>query len=275
YPDLNSLLEGGPPAMMTPATPHEALFQAALRPMISLERNERPRDLRQPLRPLRSLARELAPRGGARSALDGSLMLGGMHLTFRVGDIAESEADGIVNSAVSEMTMRRGVGEALRRAGGDSIEEEACSDGHHPLGACVPTKAGRLKARYVLHAVSAWQEASCIGRATQRALLLADELGLRKLASPAIGTGQARVGVEACARAFGSSLALHAALGGSRIQNIDFVLAGETKLVTFRETLTAVLAGHEATEEWGLLDDKRGRSDAVATDAATCIASVR
>jgi hypothetical protein len=37
----------------------------------------------------------------------------------------------------------------------------------------VPTKAGRLRARYVLHAVSAWQEASCIARATQRALLFA------------------------------------------------------------------------------------------------------
>jgi len=123
----------------------------------------------------------------------------------------------------------------------------------------------------VLHAVSAWQEASCIGRATQRVLLMADELGLRRLASPAIGTGQARVGIEACARAFGSSLALHAALGGSRIENIDFVLADEHKLVCFRETLTAVLSAHDGLEEWGLRDAKAGRPDAVLTDAATRI----
>lgn len=70
YPNLSALLAGGPPTMMPPSTPQEAFFQAVVRPMIALERSERPRDLRHPLRPLRSLARELAPRGGARSAPD-------------------------------------------------------------------------------------------------------------------------------------------------------------------------------------------------------------
>jgi serine/threonine-protein kinase len=274
YPDLGSLLAGAAPVIVAPATPHEAFFQAIVRPMINLERDDRPRDLRQPLRLLRSLAQEIAPSEGGRSEADGSIDLRGIRLHFQVGDIAGAEADGILNSAPSEMTMRTGVGNALRAAGGDSIEREACEQGHQPLGACLPTKAGRLRARYVLHAVSAWQEASCIARATQRALLLAEELGLRTLAAPAVGTGQARVGIEACARAFGSALALHAALGGSRLQRIDFVLSDERKRAAFRETIAAVLLGRELHGDAGLSDPNAHRRDAVSTDGATCVAAL-
>ena len=81
------------------------------------------------------------------------------------------------------------------------------------------------------------------------------------------------MGIEACARAFGSSLALHAALGGSRIEQIDFVLADERKLAGFRETLTAVLSGHDLRIDDGLADAHPGRPG-VSTDAPTCVAPI-
>jgi serine/threonine-protein kinase len=89
--------------------------------------------------------------------------------------------------------------------------------------------------------VSAWNEASCIGRTTARALLLAEELGHRTIAFPALGTGAARVTVETCACAMMAALAWHVAMGGSRLREVQFILGDEAKLRAFREVADAVL----------------------------------
>jgi serine/threonine-protein kinase len=164
-----------------------------------------------------------------------TLKLGGCTVGFLVGDIALAQADAIVSSANYELRMRSGVGDALRLRGGDAIEDEALANGEQPLGWCVATKAGRLAARHVLHAVSAWNEASCVGRAMHRALLLSDELGHRSLAFPALGTGAARVSLEMCANAMMTALAWHLALGGSRLEQVRVFLGDEQKLKVFRQ----------------------------------------
>jgi serine/threonine-protein kinase len=146
-------------------------------------------------------------------------------------------------SARYDMTMRNGSADALRRRGGDEIEREATKDGEHALGECILTSAGRLEARYVLHAVSAWEATSCVGRTTLRALSLADRLGLRTLAFPALGTGAARVSMETCANAMMSALRLRLGLGGSRLQRVAIVLGDEAKLAAFREVAVEALRG--------------------------------
>jgi serine/threonine-protein kinase len=163
---------------------------------------------------------------------------------FREGDLAKSNADAIVSSANDLLGMRSGVADALRRAGGDGIEEEAIGCGRQPLGTCIATGAGTLQAKHVLHAVSAWKEASCVGRATQRALLLADELGHRTLALAALGTGAAQVSVEACASAMMTALRQHLELGGTRLKEIDVVLYDARSLELYREIGEDALHGH-------------------------------
>ena len=64
--------------------------------------------------------------------------------------------------------------------------------------------------------------------------LLADELGLKSLSIPALGTGVARVSLERCACALMNSLKWHALLGGTRLQQIDLVLENEDKLRVFK-----------------------------------------
>ena len=162
---------------------------------------------------------------------------------LRAGDIADEEADALVSSANYEMTMRTGVGDALRRRGGDDIEKEAMKDGEHALGECVATRAGTLRAEHVLHAVSAWNETSCVGRAMQRALSVADRLGLRTLAFPALGTGSARVSMETCADAMMTALRWRLLLGGSRLQKVTIVLGDEAKLSVFRDVAVEALRG--------------------------------
>jgi serine/threonine-protein kinase len=94
---------------------------------------------------------------------------------------------------------------------------------------------GRLPVKHVFHAVGAWNEVSCIGRAFARALLLADEHGCRTLAVPALGTGAARVGLEMSANAINATLRWHAMFGGMRCREITVWLDSEDKRRAFQE----------------------------------------
>ena len=147
--------------------------------------------------------------------------------------------------------------------------------GQQALGACIATGAGKLAAKHVLHAVSAWNEASCVGRAVHRALLLADELGHRSLAFPALGTGAARVSLETCANAMMSALSWHLALGGSRLEHVRVYLGDEEKLRIFRgvaeEALHDVDDERTAHVDLGLPVDE----GEVSADAVTYLDAIR
>lgn len=243
FPDPRVLLDGKPrPAFPPPAGPEEAYFQHVLARMLACEREHRYPTLARPGRLLGALSRN-APRPALPARGARALTCSGARITTEVGNIAEAEVDGIVNSANWQLRMRTGVGDALRRAGGDGIEDQAQAGGEHPLGACVVTDPGRLRCRKVLHAVSAWQQASCVGRSTQRALLAAERLGLRSLALPALGTGAAGVAFEASAAAMASALRWHLALGGSRLEHVRFVLYDDDKRRVFNDVLEAALLG--------------------------------
>ena len=113
--------------------------------------------------------------------------------------------------------------------------------GERALGTCVVTGGGKLKARRVVHAVSAWSETSCVGRSMFRALLLADQLGARSVAVPALGTGAARVSMETCANAMMTALRLHVSLGGTRLRSLVVVLSSEEALKTYADVAEEAL----------------------------------
>ena len=127
-----------------------------------------------------------------------------MQLEVRAGDIAAVEADAIANAANDRLWMGAGVAGALKRAGGEEIEQEAMAIGGIPLGSAVATTAGRLRARWVIHGAVMGQDlrtdADLVGRTTRACLEVADELGCRSLALPAFGTG---VGGFSLAREWG------------------------------------------------------------------------
>lgn len=110
------------------------------------------------------------------------------------GDITELDVDAIVNPANSLMFMGGGVAGAIKRKGGIEIEEEARRHAPVPVGEAIATTAGKLKAKYVIHAPTMERPAMRIGlenveKATRAALLLADKLGLESIAFPGMGTG--------------------------------------------------------------------------------------
>ncbi|EYF06375.1 serine/threonine-protein kinase [Chondromyces apiculatus] len=231
-------------------SPHEAYFQHVLSRMLERSPEQRFASANAPLRQLAALSRDIGPQLPPAVYLgQGAFQIGPIRIDCILADIAEVTAEGIVNSATDEMLMRDGVAGALRRKGGQAIEDEALRGGHRALGECVATSGGALSCRYVLHAVSAWKEASCIGRASQRALLLAEELGLRSLAFPALGTGRARVSPETSAYAMGAALQEHLSLGGSHLREIRFVLYDRETLELFIEQLNGLFLGDAEQQE--------------------------
>lgn len=134
-----------------------------------------------------------------------------MRVSFVQGDITEQDVDAVVNAANSSLLGGGGVDGAIHRRGGPEIlrecrrlRETAYPDGL-PVGAAVATTAGRLPARWVIHTVGpvyaksedrSEQLASC----HREALRVADELGARTVAFPAISTGIYRYPLEEAAR---------------------------------------------------------------------------
>jgi O-acetyl-ADP-ribose deacetylase (regulator of RNase III) len=121
-------------------------------------------------------------------------------ITLVQGDITRESVDAIVNAANSSLLGGGGVDGAIHRRGGPAILEECrrLRASHYgkglATGRAVATTAGDLDARWVIHTVGpvhstsedrSAQLASCY----RESLRIADELGARTVAFPAISTG--------------------------------------------------------------------------------------
>ena len=100
-----------------------------------------------------------------------------------------------MNAANEALVAGAGVCGAIRRAGGDEIFDECARLGGCATGDAKATGGGRLPARYVIHAVGpVWSggdrgEALLLASAYRRSLEVAEELGCRTIAFPALSTG--------------------------------------------------------------------------------------
>ncbi|MGW3860762.1 O-acetyl-ADP-ribose deacetylase [Streptomyces sp. NPDC005047] len=121
-------------------------------------------------------------------------------ITLVQGDITRERADAIVNAANSSLLGGGGVDGAIHRRGGPAILAECRSlrAGHLgkglPTGRAVATTAGDLDARWVIHTVgpvysTTEDRADLLASCYRESLHVADELGARTVAFPAISTG--------------------------------------------------------------------------------------
>jgi O-acetyl-ADP-ribose deacetylase (regulator of RNase III) len=124
------------------------------------------------------------------------------------GDITIESTDAIVNAANERLMHGGGVAGAISRKSGGVVQEE--SDvwvrQHGPVvtGTAAITGAGRLPAKYVIHAVGpVWgsgNEEEKLGSAVQSALALAETHHLQSISIPGISSGIFGGPKDVCAR---------------------------------------------------------------------------
>ena len=146
------------------------------------------------------------------------------------GDLTEQAVDAIVNAANSRLQLGAGVAGAIRAKGGASIQAECDRIGPIEVGEAAVTGAGKLPARFVIHAAGmapgggATEES--VRSAMRAALARARERGCRIIAVPALGAGIAGFPLQRCAEVLLEEARRHLA-GETSLEEIRFVLFGE------------------------------------------------
>jgi len=163
-----------------------------------------------------------------------------IELSVIEGDIAAVEADAIVNAANNHLWMGSGVAGAIKRAGGESIEEEAVAAGPIPVGGAVATGAGRLKAKHVIHGAVMGQDlktsADLIRLTTSSCLNVAETLGCGTIALPAFGTGVGGFPLDECARLMMEAVRSHEPRS---LRKVLFAVHGEEARKAFQGAVSA------------------------------------
>jgi O-acetyl-ADP-ribose deacetylase len=119
-------------------------------------------------------------------------------ITLVRGDITDEDVDAVVNAANSGLLGGGGVDGAILRAGGDRqlLARRELRDriGSLPTGQAAATDAGDMTARWVIHVAGpVWRpnedRAHLLASCYREALRVADELGARTVAFPAVSAG--------------------------------------------------------------------------------------
>ena len=113
------------------------------------------------------------------------------------GDITACAVDALVNAANNHLWMGAGVAGAIKRQGGQVIEDEAVRQGPIAVGAAIVTGGGLLKARHVIHAAAMGQDlvtnADLIRQATINSLRQANRLGSDEYCGASVGDRRGRI----------------------------------------------------------------------------------
>lgn len=171
-----------------------------------------------------------------------SFHVGSATVDVVIGDITQTEVDAIVNSANTHLWMGGGLASAIKKAGGQTIENDAIRQGPLNIGDAVITGAGDLVSKHVIHAVVMGQDLKTdegsIRGATRASFTLAEAKDVHSLAFPAMGTGVGGVSVFVSAHAMVDE-AINFLIDSEHIERVLFVLVNEEAREAFRKEFLA------------------------------------
>jgi O-acetyl-ADP-ribose deacetylase (regulator of RNase III) len=167
-----------------------------------------------------------------------------MQIGLVLGDITEQQVDAVVNAANAGLLGGGGVDGAIHRRGGPAILA-ACRQLRRtryahglPTGQAVATTAGELAARWVIHTVGpvyaqSVDRSDLLASAYHQSLLVADELGARTVAFPAISAGIYGWPLDDAAR-----IAVESVMAAqTRVEEVRFVLFSQPVYDAFAAAL--------------------------------------
>ena len=169
-----------------------------------------------------------------------------MKLELVLGDLTEQHVDVVVNAANSSLLGGGGVDGAIHRRGGPAILDECRAlrasrlGSGLPTGQAVATTAGNLPARWVIHTVGpvfakTEDRSALLESAYRESLRLADELGAKTVAFPAISAGVYGWPADDAAR-----IAITTVLATKTgVDEVRFVLFGQPMYEQFAAALDA------------------------------------
>ena len=136
--------------------------------------------------------------------------MGSVTVQVETGDLTKEVTDAIGTLSNTELDVanRGGVGKAIISVGGKEIQAECSSLGTQPKGSVAVTGAGKLKVRKIYHMVpeektgfsDLFFSMAFIKGCFLKCLKTADVDGMTSISFPAIGTGNAQVGVKEAAK---------------------------------------------------------------------------
>jgi len=178
------------------------------------------------------------------------IVINGVKLRLKQGDITSEDADAIVNAANSSLMVGGGVDGAIHRAGGPAILEECkkivAKQGPLPTGKAVITTGGNLPTRHVIHTVGpVWRggnhdEPSLLAGAYRESLRLAVQNNLATIAFPSISTGVYSYPVEQAAVVALQTVADFLQVSPGRLKEVTFVLFDSRTMQAYRTAMIKI-----------------------------------
>ncbi len=160
-------------------------------------------------------------------------------------DLTERDVDAIVNAANSRLQHGGGVAGAIVRKGGRIIQEESDKIGFVPVGGAAITTAGRLNARYIIHAVGPrmgeGDEDTKLKNAINSVLSLASEERLKSISVPAISAGIFGFPKDRCAKILvGETTTFLKSNAGSSLELVEFCIFDQEALGYFKAEIEKI-----------------------------------
>lgn len=167
-----------------------------------------------------------------------------MEITLHIGDITTQDVDAVVNAANPMLAPGGGVCGAIFRAAGADVFEDAQAIRHRrfpsgvPAGEAVVTAGGRMRAKFIVHAVGPVYDprvdrSDALRSAYRRAIAEAAHAGARTIAFPAISAGIYGWPLEDAARQAVAGVRSSAA----DVDEVRFVLFSEQTYDAFARAL--------------------------------------
>ncbi|XP_026783862.3 protein mono-ADP-ribosyltransferase PARP14 isoform X1 [Pangasianodon hypophthalmus] len=130
-----------------------------------------------------------------KQASDTEVIVHGVVVSLKKGDITNETVDVIVNSNNKALDLDTGVSGAILRAAGKSVVKECKNHGHQKQNGVVLTSGGKLSCKHIAQMVGP-NNAADITTSVEKVLKLCETTMAATVAIPAIGTGRGGIGAN-------------------------------------------------------------------------------